>query len=163
MRNKTKILTLTITVLGAMLANSTDSGPSTAAVRIDPSQYTIYISKVDGSVLQIHNNCRFRIRIPIACCENKNGKASDEILPLFMVDRSSGKVLVPNLKEDIVDGHWMEPGESARFRVPGKFARAPHSIYVPFQYEWEQDGHGPHYGFGEPQHYLLWIFGPSSD
>lgn len=136
------------------------------AVRIDPKQYTIFIAnlgKANGSgdsLLHLHNNSIFKIRIPVACCE-KRGVPPPEIFPLFRVDGISGRVQVPNLKGDQADGHWLDPGSSVNFTVPAKYSSG-HSIYLPFNYEWELDGAGPRIGLGEPEHYVIWVFGKTS-
>jgi hypothetical protein len=131
--------------------------------RIDPAKYTIYImnhgkASDSDSLLELHNNSIFRIRIPVACCE-KRGQTVREILPLFRVDRISGTVDIPNLNEDLTDGHWLAPGDSIGFRVPARYSRAEHTVYVPFNYEWELDGLGPKSGVGEPEHYVISILG----
>ena len=140
---------------------------SAQANRLDPTKYTIYIvnlgkaSESGDLLLQLHNNCSFRIRIPVACCEKK-GEGIHEILPLFRVDKTTGKVDVPNLKKDVIDGHWLAPGESVEFRVPARYSRSEHWIYVPFDYEWEHDGYGPRSGVGEPEHYVLSVIGATT-
>ncbi len=134
--------------------------------RMDPTKYTIYITNLGNasdrahSLLQLHNNSIFRIRIPVACCE-KRGRTTQEILPLYRVDKVSGTVDIPNLNEDVTDGHWLAPGDSVRFRVPARYARSEHTIYVPFNYEWELDGSGPRSGVGEPEHYVISVIGPT--
>jgi len=135
-----------------------------SSVRLGPAKYTIYIQNLGGTgdrgdvLLQLHNNCSFRIMGPIACCEKK-GEPVEEILPLFSLDRVSGTVETPNLKEDVVDEHWLAPGQSAKFRVSAKYARSKRTIYVPFHYEWELDGQGARNGVGEPEHYVLFYLG----
>src|SRR6266851_1156838 len=48
-----------------------------------------------------------------------------------------------------------------RIRVPARYARSEHTIYVPFNYEWELDGSGPRSGVGEPEHYVISVIGPT--
>ena len=135
-----------------------------SSVRLDPAKYTIYIQNLGRTgdhgdvLLQLHNNCSFRIMIPIACCEKK-GELVEEILPLFSLDQVSGTVETPNLKEDVVDEHWLALGQSTKFRVSAKYARSKRTVYVPFHYEWELDGQGTRSGVGEPEHYVLFNLG----
>ena len=114
-----------------------------SSIKIDHNKPAVYVSVKssgkDVKCLEIHNNSKVRIDVPVQCCQDATADKAKarHIVPLYRVGNPLGPS--PNHAGDVQGGHWIEPGEEAEFCIP----KESRMVYVPFSYQWDLDPYIP--------------------